>query len=82
MVAGGSIVVPAIGGTDKRVRTRSHRDVFGSLWNRHAELGRESSAAEAARGVLALHGPNRIDIHCGGEVIGLVAHIAELHREV
>ena len=82
MVAGRSHIHPRIGGADIGVRTRSHGDVLGPLRDRDTEPGRADSAAEASRGVLTHLRSNRIVIHRGREVIGLVADIADLHREV
>src|SRR5262249_35836833 len=82
MVPSGSHIDPGVGGSEKRVRTHYSGDVFGSLRDGDAEPGRPHSAAGACRGVVAYQRFNRIQIHRGREVIGLVAHIAELYREV
>src|SRR6266487_1749772 len=82
MIAGGSHIEPTVGGAKKWVRTRSHRHVLGSLRDPDLKPGWTGSAAEASRGVLTLHRPNRIYIHRGRDVIGLVAHIPELQSEV
>ena len=82
MVTCGSHIHPCVGRAEKWIRTRPHRNVLGSLRNCDLEAGRADSAAAASRRVIADHRLNRVVIHGGREMIGLVADIADLHCHV